>query len=408
MILMNEEVPVLEFSYDQDRHRVGELLSLENPEWCPPSLVGPTGAITGADLDWWWSHRSLPASRVQVETLARSLDLDSFSELLEHNFALSLSDRYWVRPEGSDLAWSDVNFFDNAFSDRLGVLTLDPSSETNCSDIDGLDLMSPNSTAGGNVPKKWVIARDGTRMLVKAGTRMFDQDVYNEAVATALYETVLGDGEYVPYEVVDRPEGAVCACPNFLADGEELVSAADLLRRHRLDHGYGTYPNCLSAMAETGLPLGLLSERMSCLFCLDALMANSDRHTGNFGLIRDCQTLEYKGFAPFYDCGCSLWCDRRSLSSPSDYSYSPRPFVGAPSESPWRQLRLFDDYGWVPGDWDLGGWVDDARDILSTNPLLPDARLEAILRGIELNVDNFARHIEAMDAISRNDVPRRR
>ena len=61
----------------------------------------------------------------------------------------------------------------------------------------------------------------------------------------------------------------------------------------------------------------------------------------------------------------------------------------------------------MPGDWDLGGWVDDARDILSANPLLPDARLEAIVRGIELNVDNLARHIEAMDAISRNDVPRR-
>lgn len=124
--LRNKDVTVLEFTYDDTRHRVDRIARLVNPEWCPPSLVGTDGAIGDVDLDWWWSHRSIPASREQVERLARTLDLDGLSELLEHNFALSLSDRYWVSPHGSALAWADVNFFDNPFSDRLGVLTLDP------------------------------------------------------------------------------------------------------------------------------------------------------------------------------------------------------------------------------------------------------------------------------------------
>ncbi len=406
--LRNKDVTVLEFTYDDTRHRVDRIARLVNPEWCPPSLVGTDGTIGDVDLDWWWSHRSIPASREQVERLARTLDLDGFSELLEHNFALSLSDRYWVSPHGSALAWADVNFFDNPFSDRLGVLTLDPSSSPASARLTEDDLMSPNSTVGGNVPKRWTIDADGTRVLVKAGTRLFDQDVYNEAVATALYDRVLDEGEYVRYVVAHGGSGAVSCCRNFLREDEELVTCADVLRRHRHDRGYGTYPNCLAALAEeSGLGEDYLSSKMSRLFCLDALMANSDRHTGNFGLIRDCVTLEYKGFAPFYDCGCSLWCDRRELDAPTDYDYSPRPFVGRPSESPWNQVRLFSDYSWMPRAHVLDDWESDAERILASNPLMPEPRLDAVITGISSNIQKLEAHVDRMLGLEGRPVRRR-
>ena len=395
LVLRNVDIPVLEFDYDDSRHRIGHITRLVNPEWCPPSIMLNDGTIANVDLDWWWAHRSIPASRDQAARLARNLGLDGFAELIEHNFALSLSDRYWVSPRGSDLAWADVNFFDNPFSDRLGVLTLDPSTPPSRFDMVEEDLMSPNSTVDGNAPKKWTIGEDGTRLLLKSGTRLFDQDVYNEAVATSLYERTLERGEFVSYAIVGTYARAVSCCQNFLHEDEELVPCAAIMRRHRHDAGYGSYPNCLSALVvESGLDQETLDRKMSELFSLDSLMANSDRHTGNFGLIRDCRTLAYKGFAPFFDCGCSLWCDRRSLVSPSDYDYRPRPFVGSPSEGPWRRARPVSDYDWAPDEKALLDWEDEAVEILAANPLMPRERLDAVRAGIDSNIRNFGLHLD--------------
>lgn len=43
---------------------------------------------------------------------------------------VSPSDSYWIRPEGSDLSWSDVNFYDNDFSEDVGNALFDQARPT--------------------------------------------------------------------------------------------------------------------------------------------------------------------------------------------------------------------------------------------------------------------------------------
>ena len=86
------------------------------------------------------------------------------------------------------LKWEDVNFFDNDFTDDLGMLTLGQKSSGNP------NLMSPNSTLGGDLNKKWKIV-NGKRILVKGGTGSTQQEVLNEVVATALYNRLLSRSE---------------------------------------------------------------------------------------------------------------------------------------------------------------------------------------------------------------------
>jgi len=398
--LMNEDVPVLSFSYDSGLHRTENIVSEDNLDFAPVSMVSKDGSTSPEDLDWWWRHRSIPASRAHLRLVADKLGVEDLAELVERSFALSLSDRYWVRPHGSCLAWGDVNFYDNPFSDKLGVLTLTPSSGVDGT-LAGDDLMTPNSTVGGNVPKKWCVAGDGTRLLLKAGTQLFDQDVYNEVVATSLYDATIEDGSYVPYRLFESPEQVFCGCEEFLSDHEEYVSCADVLRRYRGDGSFGTYLHTVDSLGEvSGFDAEAIGERMSMMFSLDALLANSDRHAGNFGFIRDTETLAYKRFAPLFDAGVSLWCDKRRLSAPSDYDYEPRPFAGYGVGDQWRRLRLFDDYRWLPSGVDLDSWAEEALRILSLNPLMPGERLDAVSRGIDLNILNFRRHLEKAARLS--------
>ena len=104
-------------------------------------------------------------------------------------------------------------------------------------------------------------------------------------------------------------------------------------------------------------------------------------------------TLEYVGFAPTYDSGNSLWCDKRSLERPSDYDYRPRPFLGRQAESHSSQLSIFVDYGWLP-DVDFDGWVSEAVETLASCPNIPMSRLEAISRGLGMRVWQFERHVD--------------
>jgi len=39
----------------------------------------------------------------------------------------------------------------------------------------------------------------------------------------------------------------------------------------------------------------------------DRIINNIDRHYGNFGFIRNADTLEFQGFEPIFDNGNSLW-----------------------------------------------------------------------------------------------------
>ena len=388
--LLNKDVVVLRFSYDAELHRIERILSIEHPEYASPALFDVDGAISLRNLIRWWTRRSIPASRAQVERLKSALSIDTTLELLEKSFALSLSDRYWVREQGQSLTWADVNFFDNEFSGDLGVYTLDPSSTPVIVNLGNEGFLNPNSSVGGDLPKKWVID-GGVRYLVKNGIQNFGQDIYNEVVATSLHCRLLAESDYVPYELIRLGRDTYCRCPEFLKDDEELVTVDDLLRRHIDDSGYGTYLSTRDALLETGLSADEIDEGLTKLFTCDYVLANSDRHTNNFGVIRDAVTLEYKRLAPIYDSGFCLWCDRRELKYPQDFNYEARPFVN--TTDPDRQLRLFDSYAWfdVPA---LDGWVDEACSILEKDELIPASRIDAIRKELEVRVRTVCQHAE--------------
>ncbi len=49
-------------------------------------------------------------------------------------------------------------------------------------------------------------------------------------------------------------------------------------------------------------------ENLDNLFIVDFFIENTDRHYGNFGFIRDVNSLKFLGAAPVFDSGTSLWC----------------------------------------------------------------------------------------------------
>ena len=76
---------------------------------------------------------------------------------------------------------------------------------------------------------------------------------------------------------------------------------------------------------------------------VDFLMANFDRHTRNFGLIRDAEELDGYRIAPLFDHGCGFYSRATTTELEQGcYLWESHPF----REYPSQQLALVEDFSW--------------------------------------------------------------
>ena len=378
--LMNKNYPVLEFEYDLESHVATRIVEVVDASHAPLGLFDKRGNVSKRDLNYWWRHRAIPASREQVERLLENLRLDSTLALAERNFGLSLSDRYWINDVDAPQRWEDINFFDNDFSDALGILKLGQDSSVSMErpDYVRVNLTSPNSTVGGDLRKKWKII-DGTRVLVKSGVGFVNQEPYNEVVATELHRRMLEPGTYTEYRLLAEDRRVYSACDNILRDDEELVSAYDLIRRRKQSNNESDLMFYVRCCEELGIRY--VMDGLARMFACDYVLANRDRHWRNFGVMRNVETLRGTRLAPIFDTGTCLWSDVPQLELPVDFKYTAKPFKYN-GMRPYDQLRLFEGHlGWV-SEKALADFCNCLGDVLGANPNIAPARMDAIVRKV--------------------------
>ena len=281
---MNKDVCVLTVDYDTSERVVSRIVSVESAAHAPCGVFGESGSVSKRDVNYWWRHRAIPASREQIRRILDDLRLDSTLELAERSFGLSLSVRSWLDDVCAPQRWEDISFFDNDFNDDLGALTLGRDSDPGDGGRESLNLTSPNSTLGGDLRKAWKIL-GGRCVLVKAGVVFANQEPYNEAIATELHRRLMEPGTYTAYHLINEGRRTYCACEN-----EELVPACDLIRKRKQRSGESDLMFYVRCCEEQGLTNAM--EGLSQTFGCDYVLANRDRHWRNFGIMRDVTTLE--------------------------------------------------------------------------------------------------------------------
>lgn len=395
-MLMNKKTPVLEFEYDLGAHIATRVVRLVNPEFAPLGMTDRRGDITKHDVNLWWRHRAIPASRAQIDRLLENLKLDSTLELAEKSFGLSLSDCYWIDDLDAPQRWEDVNFFDNDFTDDLGFLTLGQDSggsSPDAPDYGLVNLSSPNSTLGGDLLKKWKIV-DGERLLLKAGVGAFNQEPFNEVAATNLHERILQPGEFTPYRLFEDRRRVYSACGNLLGPDEELIAAWDVIRNVKQPNNLSDMQFLVKRYEDLGLDRDYAMEQLAKMFACDFVIANRDRHYRNFGIVRNVETLEVTRIAPVFDSGSCLWSNAEMLTAPIDFEYMAKPFKYN-GMKPADQVRLFDGcFGWLD-DAALEGYAQAVRDILAANPNIPERRIDIVTDHVERNAETLLRIVGA-------------
>lgn len=324
--LMLKDSPVCTVDYNARRGVILSLEKLENPELMPLKFV-TKGAVSTYELSEWWQDRFAPKSRLP-RTLQNSPE---YAALFEASYGMSLSDHYWLKPQGSDITWQDKNFFTNDFSDVVGRDLLGTGLRSKFAKSD--NLRTPSIAANGMLPKYWRINPEtGKRQLCKSSSKVGKREAENEVAISKGLSELQAPESFVPY-IAESINGQIWSvCDNFLDENREYVPVCDAIPD--ITMGDDGYEQLLDFAASNGI---VNFERdLGAMLVADALFANQDRHFGNFGFIRNVETLIIERMAPIFDNGTSLWC-------PTAESHSFAPF----SENVNMQLELLDDLACV-------------------------------------------------------------
>ena len=374
--LMNKNKKVFDFVYDEEEHFIVnfERNYSENEDYAPFGLI-KKNEIDKVEFNKWWKNRQIPASRKGLKEVLHNsnvYDKDNFDLLDAKAYCLSLSDQYWVKGVDEEISWESINFFDNEFSEDIGKILFNGGKTAL-----NLNLNTPDMTSNGNYEKRWKII-DGERYLLKAGSKIYNQEPFNELIATKLYERLLNKDEYVEYSVIFDDDKAISKCKNFITKDTELVPAWKINEYYEFlddEDKYTHYIRCLNNLgikdAET------LTDKM--IVC-DYIIANKDRHFNNFGVIRDVNTLKFIGVAPIFDNGCSLWYDENDM-------YVGEFFLTKPFEEYEKtQLSLVKKLEWLDIS-KLEDFPNEVKTILSMDKLLSKERINKIVDQIKLRIE---------------------
>ena len=247
-----------------------------------PELL-PLGGNQGADsLRKWWLRRAVPISQGNIAALLQQEGIPTTQNLLVRNHGLSLSDHYWIKPNGSKLTWKDVSPFSNAFS-SLSVAV-------------SVHSYSPDATLQGDLVKRWLIV-DDTSCLLKGNRGTNSQQSLNEVLASMLHEKQ-GFSNHVQYRPIKLTGSASeqygCICEDFASETLEFIPAIDVVDSEKKDNAISTYEHFIHVCTERGLSEQDVRSFLEYQILTDFVLTNTDRHLNNFGVLRDSNVIKIR------------------------------------------------------------------------------------------------------------------
>lgn len=237
----------------------------------------------------WLAGRTLLLSRKNAKKLYQAFRLEQLSDELSRAKlsiacrALSVLDNYWVKLESDPVTWEKVNLRHISLNESVAQIALHGVSLS----LDGSLQGSPEFLTNGSYAKCWRRYPDGRLWLHKAGehgsfesrTEVAVSDILDRCnVAHCHYEAAEDDGLYV------------CACPAMTDDDRSIVDGSN----------YTSYLLRSGKDVERELQ-AVDPDSYYKMQIVDYLIANTDRHSQNWGMFYDPKTTRIIGMHPLFD-----------------------------------------------------------------------------------------------------------
>ena len=299
-VLKHKEIPVMIFIMDDSNYKLLGIKEVLEEERLPFGLKD-RGNMTQYAIHFnnWLAGRGLSDSRKDLENIKNKFDVKSAKELMVKSYGLNLTDHYWLHKTEENITWKDKNYFDNSFDKII------PGREINPEIDESVDKQSPNFCVDGSIEKRWVI-KNGQRVLLKGSMYQRMQEPFNEVIASNILNEYRIN--HVEYKCLRTKEKNIpySECNCMIDKNIEYINALyvmDCEEYYRKD----PYLHYLDMCKRRGIDD--VKQRIDEMMALDFILGNVDRHKGNFGILRDADTLKWTGTAPIFDNGNCLFYD---------------------------------------------------------------------------------------------------
>lgn len=293
-ILKHFDTPLIRFHASEDSNDPEiTILWINEGERClfPLDLREPYDESLGR----WLKRRALPGTRANARTfLVRcGLSFNRPMSIISVSKGLSLNDSYWVVDENFKGTFQQYNLYENRFSQILALIAFTGYGSSIRSSL----ASSPEFTTNGMLPKCWrrisgkiFLYKGGTSGASNAGNEPFSE-FYAYQVAQAMGINA------VPYGL-SKFKGILCStCELFTSRDTAYIPIGRVVTR-----------GGMKAVIEYYHHMGPDFEKaLRDMLVFDAIVCNTDRHFGNFGLLVDSATNQIKAPAPLFDHGNSLF-----------------------------------------------------------------------------------------------------
>lgn len=285
------DTPVLRFSADDGAESNLQVLWVtENKNLLPLDMASADKETVSA----WLRHRTVPKNRAYVNSLLAAMGLSPNRQMdvIKASKGLSLNDCYWVVEEGFSGTFAKYNLYDNRFSRVLGLIAFTGYGSNQVSGM----TSSPEFTTNGMLPKCW--RREGGIKLFKGGTEGASNtgnEPYSEFYAAEIAK-LLGVNA-IPYTLKLWKDRLCSVCDLFTSKELSFVPIGRIVKTGGMKAVKAFY-------AQQGEEF---TRALNEMIIFDAVIFNTDRHYGNFGVLVDSKTNQIVAPAPLFDHGNALF-----------------------------------------------------------------------------------------------------
>ena len=253
------------------------------------------------ELARFLESRRIPKGRTYLEEVLRPYGLapSDTKGIIDLSRGVSVNDAYSIVPADDGIPYGEYNLFDNTFDEVLQIIAYTGAIPHG---VVGTGRPS-DLTPSGAFPKTWRQLA-GKLALYKAGSATgapnYGREPYSEQLAWQVARAAGIDA--VPYQLAEW-QGKLCSTCELFNDRDTAFVPFELC-----------LPSDLAQLCDFELTLAYFAElgdeaveHFKSMAVFDSIIANTDRHSGNFGVLRDNRTGEILGMAPLFDHNVSLF-----------------------------------------------------------------------------------------------------
>ena len=293
-VIENLSVPVLQITWINEKKKQLLPLGME---------------LSDKGLASWLKNRAIPKNRAYVNAFLAKCGLSANRpmDVISVCRGLSLNDSYWIVEEGFEGTFEDNNLYENNFSRVLAMIAFTGYGSSARSSL----ASSPEFTTNGMLPKCW--RRNAGKVYLYKGATSGASNMGNEPYSE-LYAYEIGTAlgmNVVPYKISKWKKQMCSVCELFTSKDAAFVPVGRIVKTGGMKAVREYYENLGAEYVDA----------LNDMIVFDAVIYNTDRHFGNFGVLVDSKTNKIIAPAPLFDHGNSLfnlageenWADEKYL-----------------------------------------------------------------------------------------------